>query len=600
MLIAVLVVLAGVALAAGTYLGLERLGRRAWLPLACRAVAWSALGLLALNLSCPARGEQPRPLVLLDRSLSMDAAGGHWDAARTLADSLGEVRYFGDAPAGAADTLPSAGRSRLAPALTAAAVSARPVIVVSDGEIDDPGEIPPDLLSQAGVRLLPRDTAADRAITAVRGPARVTAGESFELQLDLRGHGAAADDTVAIEVREGGRVLGRGGAALIGGSGHATISVRTEGVAPGDHLLDVALAGASDAEPRTDERRHLLTVAPTPGIVLVASPGSWDARFLYRALSEVADLPVRGYVRIERDAWRGMHDLERVSDAAVGRAVRGADLLVLKGASGDLASGARARGLWVWPSGESGEAVIEGDWYLAASGVSPVAGAFLGAAVDSFPPATRLVPIEPGPGDWVALTAQESRRGALRPAVTGSEAAGRRRVTVAVDGLWRWPFQGGASEQAYRAWVGATVSWLLGGADTARGRVRPVQPVVQQGTPVIFAWATGGEPRPTALAVTGPDGTRADTLVFDGEGRAALHLPPGDYRYTVEGGGAGIIAVEAYSDEFLPRPVRLEPQDAAPAGAGLRTPAREWLWLFGIAVLALSGEWLARRRLGLR
>jgi hypothetical protein len=31
-----------------------------------------------------------------------------------------------------------------------------------------------------------------------------------------------------------------------------------------------------------------------------------------------------------------------------------------------------------------------------------------------------------------------------------------------------------------------------------------------------------------------------------------------------------------------------------------RTAARDWLWLFGIAVVALSVEWLVRRRLGLR
>ncbi|MDQ2669227.1 MAG: hypothetical protein M3Y31_01205, partial [Gemmatimonadota bacterium] len=127
MLIALLVIAAGLALAALTYLGLERLGRRAWLPLACRAVAWSALGLLVVNLSCPTRGTPAEPLVLLDRSLSMGAAGGQWDGARRIADSLGEVRLFGD-DGERDDTTAMAGRTLLAPALTAAAVSARPVV----------------------------------------------------------------------------------------------------------------------------------------------------------------------------------------------------------------------------------------------------------------------------------------------------------------------------------------------------------------------------------------------------------------------------------------------------------------------------------------
>ena len=75
MLAATLVVLAATGLAAYTYLRLERLGRRALVPLAARAVAWSALGLLLLNVSCPSSARPLRPLVLLDGSLSMGAPG---------------------------------------------------------------------------------------------------------------------------------------------------------------------------------------------------------------------------------------------------------------------------------------------------------------------------------------------------------------------------------------------------------------------------------------------------------------------------------------------------------------------------------------------
>jgi hypothetical protein len=160
--------------------------------------------------------------------------------------------------------------------------------------------------------------------------------------------------------------------------------------------------------------------------------------------------------------------------------------------------------------------------------------------------------------------------------------------------------QGGAAEQAYRAWVGASVSWLLGGADSVRGRVRAVRPVAQQGRPLVFAWAGGGAPRPTTLTITGAAGTRRDTLLFDADGRAELRLPPGDYRYAVEGGGGGALAVEAYSDELVPRPIRLEPRGTPAAPGGTRSPARDRLWLFGIAILGLTGEWIARRRLGLR
>src|SRR5687768_575860 len=119
-----LVVTAGIALAAFTYLRLERLGRRSVVPLLCRAVAWTALGLLLLNLGCPVGVPPDRALVLLDGSLSMGAAGRQWREAREAAAALGEVRVFGDEQAGG-DSMPTRGRSLLGPALATAAASGR-------------------------------------------------------------------------------------------------------------------------------------------------------------------------------------------------------------------------------------------------------------------------------------------------------------------------------------------------------------------------------------------------------------------------------------------------------------------------------------------
>jgi hypothetical protein len=67
MLQAALVILIASALAALAYLRLEHAGPRVWIPAGLRAVAWSALGLHLLNLSCPSAGAPPRPRVLLDR-----------------------------------------------------------------------------------------------------------------------------------------------------------------------------------------------------------------------------------------------------------------------------------------------------------------------------------------------------------------------------------------------------------------------------------------------------------------------------------------------------------------------------------------------------
>lgn len=593
----IVLLLAG-GLAAFTYLRLERIGRRGWVPLACRAIAWAALGLLLLNLSCPVSRPPGRPLVLLDASLSMSAAGGHWAEARDSAARWGEVRRFGDEHA-AADTLPSRGRSLLAPALTAASATDRRVVVVTDGEIEDAGDLPPDLLPRATVRVFPRTPTPDLALVSLDGPVRVTAGDSIPLEVEVEATGGAPADSVTVEATLGGKRLAARILRLKGGRASTRLVLSSSAVGAGEHVLHVALAGANDAEPRTDTRLHIVTVAPTPGVVLLATPADWDSRFLYRTLREVAQLPVRGFVRIDPDRWRSMADLSVVANETVRQAARRADLLIQMGRAGTLTEGATARGLWSWPAGSDSSA-IAGDWYLTASPASPIAGAFLGQPVDSFPPAIQLAPLQPESADWVALTAQLGRRGAQRPAVFGRQAGRVRTVVVAVDGLWRWAFRGGSSEQAYRTWVAATTSWLLGGADSSRGSARPVRAVVSNGRPVVFEWTGQGPPVGLGITWSGEGAPRADTLRFDGSGHAAVWLRPGEYRYRLSGGGGGAVAVEQYSDELLPRPVVLTPHDGrSPVAAGRRA-ARDWLWLFGLCIAALAAEWIARRRLGLR
>jgi hypothetical protein len=593
----IVLLLAG-GLAAFTYLRLERIGRRGWVPLVCRAIAWAALGLLLLNLSCPVSRPPSRPLVLLDASLSMAAAGGHWAEARDSAARWGDVRRFGDEQ-GPADTLPSRGRSLLAPALTAASATDRRVVVVTDGEVEDAGDLPPDLLPRATVRVFPRTPRPDLALVNLGGPARVTAGDSIPLEVEVEATGGASADSVTVEATLGGKRLAARKLRLKGGSARGRLVLSSNAVGPGEHVLHVGLVGANDAEPRTDTRLHIVTVAPTPGVVLLAAPADWDSRFLYRTLREVAQLPVRGFVRIDPDRWRSMADLSVVPNETVRQAARRADLLIQMGRMGALTDGATARGMWLWPAGSDSSA-IAGDWYLTPAGASPISGAFLGQPVDSFPPAIQLSPLHPEAGDWVALTTQLGRRGAQRPAVFGRQAGRVRSAVVAVDGLWRWAFRGGASEQTYRTWVAATTSWLLGGADSSRGAARPVRDVVSNGRPVVFEWTAPGSPVALGIAWSGEGAPRADTLRFDGSGHAAVWLRPGEYRYRLSGGGGGAVAVEQYSDELLPRPVVLTSHEGrSPVGSGRRA-ARDWLWLFGLCVVGLAAEWIARRRLGLR
>ena len=596
-----LAALLGLALAAVTYLYFERAGLRAGVPLIARALAWALLLLLAFNISCPAPAERLTPLVLLDGSLSMQAAGGQWTAARDSAVATGEVMRIGNGGAEPGDSLPTLGRSLLRPALAAVAASDRPVEVLTDGELEDARDLPADLLDRVTVRLFPRDSVADDALTLVSGPARVTAGDSIPLEVDVRRFHSRDTTRITIEVALGERVLARGRAAVgEGGTGRARIALSSGALASGEHLLTVRRTGAADAEPATDLRLHRVVVTESPGVVLVASPGDWDARMLYRALRDVAQLPVRGYVQLERNRWRSMETLAPVDEATIRRTARGADLLVLKGRQGNWADGSGARGLWLWPSGENGEALLPGDWYLGATEASPVASAFLGLPLDSFPPAIRITPIQPAEGDVVVLQGQERRRGAERPVVTVRDDGRRRRALVAADGLWRWAFRGGASQDAYRAWVAATTTWLLAGTDSVRGIARVPRPVVERGRPLVFEWAGQGRPRDAALVWSSGDSSRADTLRFDGAGRAEVLLPPGEYRYRLGEGGTGLVAVETWSSEYLPRPVTIAARAARTPRPSPRESVREQFWLFGLALAALAVEWWWRRRMGLR
>jgi hypothetical protein len=470
---------------------------------------------------------------------------------------------------------------------------------VTDGELDDAEDLPTEALARVGVRTFPREAKPDLAVTRVEGPIRVTAGDTIRLNATIRAFGATAD-SARVEVRLDQRLLARR-AIRLGSDGSASImlTVPSTGLS-GDVVLRVGLGGAGDAEPRDDARLWLVRVTPTPGIVVLASPGDWDSRFLFTTIREVADLPVRGYSRFETGRWRSMESILPVSNDEVSQAARRADLLVVKGAAPELERGSRARGVWNWPSGEGGETVIPGEWYATTHGSSPVAGAWLGMPVDSFPPLSQITPIEPGASDWVGLSAQLGRRGADRPVLSGRLSGGRRQVLSAADGLWRWRFHGGSSEQAYRAFVASTISWLLAGADSAAGKARPIRPVVANGRPVLFEWTGPGPAQPLGVALRGDASERRDTLRFDGTGRAELWLAPGRYRYEVDGGGSGLIVVDLWSEEWLPRRVVLADHDTPAAGMAGITSSRRWLWLFFLVIAGLTAEWLARRRLGLR
>ncbi len=582
------------------YLYFEGLGAQGRLLAALRGTAGTLLALLLLDLTCARSEGARRPLVLLDGSLSMTAAGGRGGEAGDSAHGWGEVRRFGQDPTGT-DTTPGYARSALLPALLAATALDRPLIVVTDGAIDDGRDLPIDLLTRASVRLFPRVPVPDVAVLRVAAPERLTLGDTLHIEADLgRFDGGATRVTVDVLGPANTRLLSRE-VTLGPAGGQVALALPSRGIGAGDHLLTIQVRAPGDGEPRNDARHVLVRVTPLPGAVLLAAPPDWDTRQLYATMRDVAALPVKGYLRYGAAGWRSMDDLRRVPVEEVRRAARAADLLVLKGDPGDVVRGVRPRGIWRWPSGEGGETQLEGDWYAVPTpGLSPLAGAWTGVAVDSLPPLSRVTPIEPDPRGWVGLSAQLGRRGVERPVIVGRDSAGIRTLLVAADGFWRWAFRPGSGEEAYRQVVAASANWLLGAADTAAGAALPLRRVVPLGHPIIFAWRAPGAATLTVATFTGDSSARVDTLVFDGAGRAEVRLGPGRYGYRLQDGGSGVVAVERWSAEYVPKVAGLV-EGTAVMGAGVsRVALREQLWIYLVVVVLLCGEWWLRRRMGLR
>ncbi|MEZ4412645.1 MAG: hypothetical protein R2910_06660 [Gemmatimonadales bacterium] len=585
------------SLALIAYRRLEARGERTWIPMLLRAIAWGGLGALLVNPSCPGPVDTRPPLVLLDASLSMLADSAHWSIAVDTARSLGRVRWFGDARPWT-DSVPGRGQSDLAPSLAAASAIGRQTVVVTDGELDDLGDAPADLLASTGFVVLPRTRGRDLAVRQVRAPARATVGDTIIVNVEISSGGTTTPESVSVLVRAGPRVIGRTTAILPpDGSLPLRVAAATRGVAVGTQFLTVGIEAAADAEPRDDARLVAVDFSGTPGIVLLASPGDWDARFLYRTLRDVADLPVKGFVRLDGERWRDMDGLAVVGAASVRASAAGADLLIVRGEAPALVDISRARGLLRWPEAESGA----GEWYASAAPVSPVALAFLGVPVDSLPPLTGIRTLTPAAGDWVGLMVQLGRRGAVRPVMVGKQLGRRREVVLGADGLWRWGFRGGPSADVYRALVAAAVSWLLAEPDAGSSEARILQRVTEQGMPLTFERANDSL---TILPITFEQQGREqlDTLRFGGDGRASIWLSPGIYRYRLGGprGGTGVAAVDSWSREWLPREAVVSSRPVPAAGAGARRSARQSAWLYLLVLLSLAGEWLARRRLGLR
>lgn len=595
------------AAALGLLLAVVQYGRNALDPSVAPLALLRALAaaiIAALLLDAPlGRAHLPRADVALDASMSwLRAAPGctSWNAALDSADRLGGGHWlrFGDSLRADATREPPGDRaSSLRPVTDRAAGTGRPVVVITDGELDDA-----DLLATLprGSRVIatPCAPGADVALSSLDAPHTLLAGDSLSARVTLAAGGAGAP-AGRLTLLLDDALLATSDVPALGPFGE--LSVDLHGIATGGPRVAVLRAivrASGDREPRNDTLAIGVDVSRAAAAVFASTAPDFDAREAVAALRGVTSLPTRAYYRVAPGAWRTDGTLASVAESAVAAALRDAPLAVIHGDTslfGPPRSATRGALLLFAPPVND-----EGEWYASAAPPSPLAPALAALPFDSLPPLV-VAPALPR-GDWQGLV---SRRGGAaqntRVALVGWDSP-RRIAVIGAEGFWRWRFRGGVRAEAYDTFFGSLYDWLVEGR-TDRRAAMPTGAAVRAGDPI--RWRRGAtSDSAVRLTITRRSATGrvysvllrfADTVSM----AESPALAPGLYDVTMQGGQT-VLAVNA-SRELLPRRATVRSGAVGGAGvAGAAPSARDFGWLFLAAVLLLCAEWLLRRRAGMR
>ena len=611
-----------------------------------RAVAVALVVLLIWNPRLPAgagAGGGQGAAVLLDGSLSMSAGppGGEtaWDVALGEAERIadgGRILVFGSAVvARTADQLeesvPAATTSRLLPALRAAAESGESAVtVVSDGRLSDAGfgrmPVVPGL--SARLRVVGAGV-VNAGIADFAAPARAGSDTAFTVEVAVFGEAAPGGASARIDVLEEDRLVASVPVEIPPPG--QVVRTPVELPAPAaDGLVRYAAAVLLDGDgfPDDDQRvRYVRVAPPQAGLVLLSLRPDWEPRHLLPVLEEVTGLPARGYLRVAGPRYlalgRGDAAAGEVAEGELRALLAAAAIVVLHGVDGNAPSWVRetarsAPRLLLFPADRAGASLggvevaggVEGEWYVANElPASPVAGEFIGLDLGALPPLTHLRPALAPPGP-VALRVRLAGRGTGEAAlVLVADEDGRRGVGLA-EGYWRWAARDGTPRRAYRALWAGVANWLFAGERlAAAGPPGPAELVVARGSPV--AWrAPGLAGRTVHLRLA-----REGAVVFDSavavdstETFSTAPPDPGVYDFVIspaDGGeeARGRLDVERYTGEMRPPPVAAavggEAADGPARGIGGR-PLRTHPAPFLLVLAVLCGEWIGRRRQGLR
>ena len=558
-------------------------------------------GTVALLLDAVA-GTRPvaTPIVALDASASWRRGrdstaflAAYQAARREATDSL---LLFGDSVRGATPSpAPTDRASRVQPVVEHALAAGRPLVVYTDGEIDDAAALA-TLPSGSRVIVADSTTVADAALMDLRAPQAVVTGDTLEVLLTVgAGRGGAAPGIVQVTLGE------RAAPPVILDSlgSYAERTVRSRVVVPmgtGPALLRAVLASRGDVEARNDTLAVAIDLAPGAGAVLVSTSPDLDVRELATVLRGTVSLPTRGFFRVAPGVWREEGTLAAVSEEQVRRWAREAPVLVLHGDTsvfGDPRRNSRGSLMLFAPPTQS-----TGEWYATGAPPSPVAAALTGSSWDSLPPLEVSAKL-PG-GESEVLETRRARRLERRVAIVSWERP-RRILVVGASGFWRWRFRGGAGVGVHTALWGSLLDWLAAEQSDARAAV-PANGTLRAGEPIRWRRGSAADTAVQAVLVRRGDHVTDTLSVRFAPGITSTETGPldrGIYDVQVRGGSALLVVNE--SAEWLPRRVLVHAGNVGDAPALGDTPRlRNVGWLFALLIASLCAEWILRRRLGLR
>ena len=600
MLIWIAAVAAGAAAVVLVY-GLKPGGGLTFLSAALRLVA--VTGLVALLLNAALGAARPAPaLVALDVSSSWlrDGDSSRFATAlrRARSDADDGLLLYGDSTRSDSGSVSASDdASRVKPAVDRAMAEGRPLRIYTDGELEDPEALAP-LVGGSAIVVVRAGDGADVAITEIRVPRATVGGDTLDVDVALTASGSGGPPG-RLTLTMGDRVVSTLNVDSVGPHGERVVRARVPVPnVTGSLIIAAAIDARGDRTPANDSLAVAVDVMPGAGAVIVSTAPDYDVRDLASVLRGTVLLPTRGFYRVATGRWREGGSLEMVDEEEVRRAAREAPLLVLHGDTaifGEPRSFARGSVLLVPPPETPGE-----EWYATGAPSSPMATALSGSPWDSLPPLeVGTISVPEGSG-FEILETRRARRLERRVAAVGWERP-KRTVVVPASGFWRWRFRGGAPAAAHSAFWGSVIDWLA--AERAdRRSASPADGAIREGQPV--RWRRGSpNDTVTTVALARRGGTDTDSVVVRfASGQLFTETPPVNAGiYDISANGGTSVLVVNQSAEVLPKRPSVVEGEIGTGEALTDAPRLRGIgWIFAIVILSLCGEWMLRKRLGLR